>query len=74
LLKELTKMCEKITINMINFIKIRKKSIYDIPCYISDNRLVSRVYGWKPKHNIFNVINDVYLCLKKNKSKIRKHF
>ena len=54
--------------------KIKKTSIYDIPYYISDNRLVSNVYKWKPKNNIFNVVNDVYLWLKKNKSKLKKYF
>ena len=74
LLKELTKICEKITNNKIVFKKVKKTSIYDIPYYISDNRLVSNVYKWKPKNNIFNVVNDVYLWLKKNKSKLKKYF
>ena len=73
-LKELTKICEKITNNKIIFKKVKKTSIYDIPYYISDNRLVSNVYKWKPKNNIFNVVNDVYLWLKKNKSKLKKYF
>ena len=73
-LKELTKICEKITNNKIVFKKVKKTSIYDIPYYISDNRLVSNVYKWKPKNNIFNVVNDVYLWLKKNKSKLKKYF
>ena len=73
-LKELTRICEKITNNKIVFKKVKKTSIYDIPYYISDNRLVSNVYKWKPKNNIFNVVNDVYLWLKKNKSKLKKYF
>ena len=73
-LKELTKICEKITNNKIVFKKVKKTSIYDIPYYISDNRLVSNVYKWKPKNNIFNVVNDMYLWLKKNKSKLKKYF
>ena len=64
-LKELTK---------ISFYKVKKTSLYDIPYYISDNRLVSKVYKWKPKNNIFNVVNDMYLWLKKNKSKLKKYF
>ena len=73
-LKELTKICEKITNNKIGFKRVKKTSIYDIPYYISDNRLVSKVYKWKPKNNVFNVVNDMYLWLKKNKSKLKKYF
>ena len=73
-LKELTKICEKITNNKIVFKKVKKTSIYDIPYYISDNRLVSKVYKWKPKNNIFNIVNDMYIWLKKNKSKLKKYF
>ena len=41
-LKNLTKICEKITGNNIKFKKILKTSNYDIPYYISDNRKISK--------------------------------
>ena len=48
-LKELTKICQKITKNKIKIGKIAKTSNYDIPYYITDNSKVSRIYGWQIK-------------------------
>ena len=73
-LYQLTKICEKITENKINFKKISKTSVYDIPYYISDNSNVTKTYKWKPKNNINNIVNDVYIWLKNNKNKIKKYF
>ena len=73
-LVDLTKTCEKITKNKIKFNKIEKTSIYDVPYYISNNKTVSKVYQWKPKNNINNIVNDLYLWQKKNKSKLKKYF
>ena len=71
-LKNLTKICEKITKNKIKFKKIKKTSIYDIPYFITDNSRVSKLYKWKPKKNIFDVVNDTYKWLLKNKSNLEK--
>ena len=71
-LKNLTKICEKITKNKIKFSKIKKTSIYDIPYFITDNSKVSKLYKWKPKKNIFDVVNDTYKWLLKNKSNLEK--
>ena len=73
-LKELTKICEKITNNKIKFSKIPKTSIYDIPYFITSNNHVTKIYKWKPKKNILKVVTDTFLWLKKNKSKIKKYF
>ena len=73
-LYQLTKICEKITNNKIKFKKILKTSIYDIPYYISDNSLTTKYYTWKPKKNIKDVVNDIYIWLKTNKKKINKYF
>lgn len=73
-LYQLTKVCEKITNNKIKFKKILKTSIYDIPYYITDNSLITKYYKWKPKKNIKDVVNDIYIWLKTNKKKINKYF
>jgi CDP-paratose 2-epimerase len=73
-LYQLTKICEKITNNKIKFKKILKTSIYDIPYYITDNSLITKYYKWKPKKNIKDVVNDIYIWLKTNKKKINKYF
>ena len=73
-LKQLTNICEKITKNKLKLQKIPKTSIYDIPYFITDNKLVTKTFGWKPKRDIFEVVNDTYLWLKNNKIKIKKFF
>ena len=71
---ELTKLCQDITKNKIKFSRVSKTSIYDIPYYISNNKLVSRTYKWEPKKNIKTIIYDVLEWLKKNKFQIKKYF
>ena len=73
-LKELTKLCEKITGNKIKIGKISKTSNYDIPYYITDNSKVSRIYGWKVKKNIHRIVEDIYKWLSNNKKIINKYF
>lgn len=73
-LKKLTKICEKITKNKINFKRVPKTSIYDIPYFITDNYLVSKTYKWKPRKNIDDIVNDTYLWLLNNKKKLIKYF
>ena len=73
-LKDLTKICEKITGNIIKFKKIAKTSNYDIPCYISDNRKIFKTYRWKPKKDINSIVKDTYDWLSKNKKKLIKYF
>ncbi len=71
-LKNLTKLCQIITGNKINFSKISKTSIYDIPYFITDNKKVTRTYGWKPKKKINNIVQDIYKWMSLNKRQIKK--
>ena len=73
-LKNLTKLCEKITGNKIPFGKITKTSIYDIPYFVTENKKIAKFYKWKPKKNISNVVTDTYDWLSKNKNQIEKYF
>ena len=73
-LKELTKICEKISKNKLNISKIKKTSIYDIPYFVTDNSKVTRTYNWKPKRNVFKTVLDTYNWLKNGKSKLIKFF
>ena len=69
-LKELTKICEKITGNEISFKRIKKTSIYDIPYYITDNTFIKKTYNWSPKKNISDIVHDTYKWLVKNKKQL----
>jgi CDP-paratose 2-epimerase len=73
-LKNLTKICEKITNNKIKISKKPKTSIYDIPYYVSDNTSVSKTYNWSPKRNINDIVLDVFKWLSSNKSELNKFF
>ena len=72
--ENLTKLCQNITGNKIKIGKIKKTSIYDIPYYLSDNKVVTKTYKWKPKRDIYKVVNDTFLWLKNNKLNIKKYF
>ena len=71
-LKELTKICQKITGNKIKFSKITNTSIYDIPYFITDNNLVKKIYNWEPKKNIIDIVKDNYKWLQENKTNLLK--
>ena len=73
-LKNLTKVCENITGNKIIFYKNIKTSIYDISYFISNNKLVSKTYQWKPKKNINNITLDIYKWIKKDFRNLKKYF
>ena len=73
-LKQLTKICEKITNNKIKLGKVSKTSIYDIPYFVTDNTKVTKTYGWKPKKSIYDVVMDTYIWLSKNKKNLKKYF
>ena len=66
-LKELTNRCIKLTGNKIQFKKISKTSIFDIPYYITDNAKIKKFYKWSPKKDINIILKDIYSWIKKNK-------
>jgi len=73
-LKKLTRLCNKATRNKLIITKNKKTSIYDIPYFKTNNKRVSKTYGWKPKKNINQIVNDTYLWMKRDYSKILKYF
>ena len=73
-LRKLTDICQKVTKNKIKISKNKKTSIYDIPYFITDNKKVSKVYKWKPKKNIHDIINDTYKWLIINKTNLIRYF
>ncbi len=72
-LKKLTKKCEILTKNKIKFKKVSKTSIFDVPYYVSDNKKINKFYKWKPKNNLDDILNDIYVWLLKNKH-VRNYF
>jgi len=72
-LKELTRECERITNNKLKFDKIKITSIYDIPYFVTDNKLIRKTYKWKPKRNLLDIIQDTYNWLISQKKTIKKY-
>ena len=56
-LKDLTKICQKITSNKIKITSKKNTSEYDIPYYVSDNSRVKKIYKWNNRIKILNIIN-----------------
>lgn len=73
-LKKLTQICNRITGNKISITKNKLTSIYDIPYFKMNNNKVSKTYNWKPIKNINQIVNDIYLWMKKDYLKIFKYF
>ncbi len=48
-LKNLTKICQKITSNRIRIFSKKTTSEYDIPYYVTNNFKVKKIYNWHPK-------------------------
>jgi CDP-paratose 2-epimerase len=71
-LYELTKIVSNFFLYKVIIKKYIPTSLYDIPIYITDNNYVSKVYKWKPKKNIFNIIKDIFNWQKKYKLKLKK--
>jgi len=72
-LKNLTKICQRITLNKIKVSSKKNTSEYDIPYYITDNSKVKKIYKWNPKKKIFHIIQDVYKWMSSNKKILKKY-
>ena len=72
-LKNLTKICQKITFNKIKIFSKKNTSEYDIPYYVTDNSKVQEIYKWKPEKKILHIVQDVYKWMILNKKILRKY-
>ena len=72
-LKNLTKLCQKITSNKIKIFSKKTTSEYDIPYYVTNNSKVKAIYNWYPQKNIFNIVKDIYKWMILNKKVLKKY-
>jgi len=72
-LKQLTLKSQKITKNNLHIGQIEDTSNYDIPYYVTDNKLAYSFYKWRVKRNINMIIKDTYNVLIKNKNFFEKY-
>jgi CDP-paratose 2-epimerase len=74
-LTALTDLCEQISGNQCEKIKVQKKSDYDVPFFVASNQIVKKYYpAWKIKKSLNNIIEDLYIWQKQNYNKIKKYF
>lgn len=73
-LKSLTKKYHAISNNSLKTDKVFKTSIFDIPYFVADNKIVNKLYKWKPRKNLDNIIYDIYNWQKKNIKILKKFF
>jgi len=72
-LKNLTKMCQRITLNKIKIFSNKKTSEYDIPYYVTDNLKVKKIYNWSPKKSFLDIVNDIYKWMFLNRKILKKY-
>ena len=72
-LKELTKICQKITSNRIKIFSKKATSEYDIPYYVTDNSQVKKIYNWDPEKKILDIVKDIYKWMFLNKKVLKKY-
>ena len=72
-LKDLTKICQKITSHKIKIVSRKATSIYDIPYYVTDNSKVKKIYNWNPQKKISDIVKDVYKWMFLNKKVLKKY-
>jgi len=72
-LKDLTKICQKITSNKIKIFSKKFTSDYDIPYYVTNNSKVNKIYKWYPKKKILNIAQDIYKWMILNRKILKKY-
>ena len=72
-LKDLTRICQKITSNKIKIFSRKLTSEYDIPYYVTNNSKVKKVYNWNPQKKILDIVKDVYEWMLINRKALRKY-
>ena len=72
-LKNLTKICQKITSNKIKISSKKSTSGYDIPYYVTDNFKIKKIYKWNPEKKILHIMQDMYKWMITNKKILKKY-
>lgn len=69
-LLEMTAICEKITGNQIAIGSESKTRPADLRMYITDNSLIEKEIGWKPKRSVETVFKDIFHWIKENEQQL----
>ena len=72
-LKNLTRICQKITSNRIKIFSKKVTSEYDIPYYVTNNSKVNKIYNWNPEKKILDIVKDIYKWMILNRKILKKY-
>ena len=73
-LRNLTKICERISKNKVKISQNLQTSIYDIPYYVSSLKKIKKFCNWEPKIKLDDGLKDIYNWMLKDKNKIKNFF
>jgi len=68
---ELTAICREITGNDIEIGSDSQNRAADIPTYISDCSRIETTLGWKPKHDVERILQDIHSWIVEHKEALR---
>lgn len=69
-LQEMTSICQKISGNKITIGSESQTRPADLKIYITDNSLIEKEIGWKPKKSVETVFQDIYNWIKENEKQL----
>jgi CDP-paratose 2-epimerase len=69
-LLEMTKICEKITGNKITIGSEIETRPADLRMFVTDNSLIEKEIGWKPKKSVEQVFTDIFHWIKHNEQQL----
>jgi CDP-paratose 2-epimerase len=69
-LLEMTTICEKITGSKISIGSETQTRPADLRMYITDNSLIEKEIGWKPKKSVETVFQDIYNWIRENEKQL----
>jgi CDP-paratose 2-epimerase len=71
-LLELTALCEEVTGNKIQIVKVKENRQADIRIYITDNSKITASSGWRPSITREQIITEIYDWLKGNEKALKE--
>jgi CDP-paratose 2-epimerase len=70
-LQELTSLCEKVSGNTIQIESVAENRQADIRIYVTDNKKITALSGWKPQIMPSTVIEQIFTWIKENEPSLK---
>jgi len=73
-LRELTAICREVTGRTVEIGARKESAAVDVPYYVTDFSLASRVFGWKPLQSVRDIVSDIHQWIKAEEPALRSVF